>query len=71
MAIDSRDWLESHRKELERKYDGKTVIVCEGKIVKVLNGAVNPIKVNEIAEKDYKNRNWCYSYLCYKKDYLL
>lgn len=63
----SRKWIDLHREELRQKYDNKTVIVSEDKIVEVLDGAVSPVEVDEIATEICDDEDWSYTYLC-KKD---
>ena len=41
MASKSYEWIQKHRDKLREKYDGKTIIVCEDKIVKVFDDAVD------------------------------
>ncbi len=67
----SRRWINEHRNELRKRYDDKVLIVCEGKIMKVLDGGVDPIEVNEIARGLCKGKDWSYTYVCQEEEYLL
>lgn len=67
----SREWIEKHRNKLEEEYDGKTIIVCENEIIRVLDGPVNPIEINKMADTLCKNKDWSYTYLSRVKDYIL
>lgn len=71
MGEKSRKWIDLHREELRQKYDNKTVIVSVDKIVEVLDGAVGPVEVDEIATEICGDKDWSYSYLCKKEEYLL
>lgn len=57
-----REWVNKHKKELRKKFIGKTVLVSEDKVMKVFKGPVNPLKINEEARKICK-KEWCYTYL--------
>jgi hypothetical protein len=71
MPTFSRKWINTHREELKEKYDNKTLIVSEDRIVKVLDGAVDPLEINRIAEELCKGKEWDYTYICRKEAYLL
>lgn len=67
----SRKWINEHREELRKKFIGKTIVVCRNKVVKVFDGPVDPLKINEEAKKVCKGE-WCYTYLPKaKEEYLL
>ncbi len=57
-----REWVNKHREELREKFVEKTILVCEGRVVKVFDGPVNPLRINEEARKICKEA-WCYTYL--------
>lgn len=57
-----REWINKHKKGLRKKFIGKTVLVCGEKVVKVFDGSVDPLKVNEEAKKICEGE-WCYTYL--------
>ena len=57
-----REWVNKHGKELREKFIGKTIIICEGRVMKIFDGPVNPLKINEYARKICK-QEWCYTYL--------
>jgi hypothetical protein len=67
----SRRWINEHREELKDKYDDKIVLVCEGKVTKVLDGSVDAIEINEIARKICKDKDWSYTYVCREEEYLI
>ena len=70
-GLKPREWVNKHREELRKKFTGKTVLVCEAEVVKVFDGPVNPLKVNEEARKICR-KEWCYTYLPESEDeYLL
>jgi len=71
MAFKSYQWIQKHRKELREKYEGKVVIVCEDKIVKVFDDAVDPITINDVAEQICGDKDWSYTYLGREEEYLL
>lgn len=71
MGVVSRKWIEEHREKLREKYDGKVVIVCEDRVAKVISEPINPIDINEIARKICKGKDWSYTYVCKKEEYLL
>lgn len=63
MGINTRKWLNDNRNELRKKYPNKTVIVCENKVVKDMEGPVNPIEINKIAAEICKSKEWSYTFL--------
>ena len=67
----SRRWINKNRKKLEKMYDGKTVIVNKNKVIKVFEGAANPLKINDIAREICRNNDWSYTYLGGEDEYLL
>jgi hypothetical protein len=71
MASKSYQWIQKHRKELREKYEGKVVIVCEGKVVKIFDDAVDPITINDVAEQICGDKDWSYTYLGREEEYLL
>lgn len=71
MSTLSRNWINAHRQELKQKYDNKTLIVSEDRIVKTLDGAIDPLEVNRIAEELCKDKEWDYTYVCREEAYLL
>jgi uncharacterized protein (DUF2267 family) len=71
MGINTRKWINAHREELKRKYPNKTVIVCENKVIKVLDDPIDPIEINRIARKLCKGKEWSYTYLEEKEEYML
>lgn len=71
MGKNSRMWIEKHRRQLEEKYDNKMLIVSEDKILKVLDSSVDPDEINEIARSLCKGKDWSYTYVCKKKEWIL
>jgi len=71
MSSRSYEWIRQHRQQLHEKYDGKTIIVCEGKVVKVLEDAVNPLVVNRLADQICVGKDWAYTYVGGEEEYLL
>lgn len=67
----TRKWINAHRRELKKNYDNKTLIISEDKVVKALDGAVDPLEVNSIAENLCKGKEWDYTYICRKEAYIL
>jgi hypothetical protein len=49
--VKPREWVNEHREELRKEFVGKTVLVCEDMVVKVFEGPVNPLKINEEARR--------------------
>lgn len=71
MAVENRKWINEHREELKKQYDGTTVIVCDGKVVKAIKDPITPIEIYEIASKICKGKEWEYTFVCKKEEYLL
>jgi hypothetical protein len=66
-----REWVNKHREELRKKFMGKTILVCGNEVVKVFDGPMDPLRINEEAKKICK-KEWCYTYLPKaKEEYLL
>lgn len=63
MGVKSRKWINENLPKLREEYPNKTVIVCDGKVVKVLDGAMNPILVNEVARRICEGRDWSYTFI--------
>lgn len=61
-TFEPRKWVNTHRKELKKKFLGKTILVCGNKVVKVFDGPIDPIEINKEAKKICKQK-WCYTYL--------
>ena len=82
MAPKSYEWIQKHRDKLRERYDGKTIIVCENKIVKVFDDAVDPITIYDEAiqicslrsptTSSYgSGKDWSYTYVGGEEEYLL
>ena len=71
MGVKSRSWMGKHRKELEEKYPGKVLIVCEDKVEKVLDANVGVLEINDIAEKLCQGRDWSYTFMCKEEECVL
>ena len=39
-----REWVNEHREELRKEFVGKTVLVCEDRVMNVFEGPVNQDK---------------------------
>jgi hypothetical protein len=59
--MEPRAWINKNIKELKSKFVGKTIIVCDNKVVKIFDGLINPLKINEVAREICKDK-WCYTY---------
>lgn len=57
----SRRWLETNRKQLQKKFVNKTIIVSIDKVIKVFDGAVDPLQLNAEMRK-LRIRDWSYTY---------
>lgn len=71
MDIENRKWINENREALKEQYDGAIVIVCEKKVVKVIKDPITPIEIYEIASKICKDKDWDYTFICKKEEYLL
>lgn len=71
MGINTRKWLKEYRNELKRKYPNKTVIICEGRVLKVIDASMDPIEINKIAKELCGGKERSYTYLEDKEEYLL
>jgi len=63
LGVESRKWINENIPNLRIKYPDKTIIVCEGKVVKVFDGAVDPIQINEVAREICEGKDWSYTFL--------
>ncbi len=69
--MNPREWINLHREDLRRQFTGKTIIVSGNKVVKVLDGATDPLSINKKVKKLHL-RDWSYTYLPKSEDeYLL
>jgi hypothetical protein len=71
MGTNTRKWLKEYRNELKRKYPNKTVIICERRVLKVLDASVDPLELNKIAKELCGDKEWSYTYLEDKEEYFL
>jgi len=73
LSTDSRAWINQHLPELRKKYPNKTVLVCEGKIIKTIDKLLNPIEINKIARKLCPpGKDWSYTYVAeQEEEYIL
>jgi hypothetical protein len=71
MVSKSYEWIQKHRDKLQEKYDGKTIIVCEDKIVRVFDDAVDPITIYDEAIQICGGKDWSYTYVGGEEEYLL
>ena len=61
--MESRKWVNENLPKLRKEYPNKTIIVCDNKVVKTLEGIVDPIRVNGVARQICKGRDWSYTFL--------
>ena len=72
MGLESRKWINQHLPELRKKYTNKTVLVCEEKVIKTIDEPLDPIKINQIAKKLCKGKDWSYTYVAeQEEEYIL
>jgi len=72
MGMEAREWINQHLSELRKSYPNKTVIVCEGRVVKALDEPLDPVEINEIARKLCADKDWSYTYvLKQEEEYIL
>ncbi|MCP8309571.1 MAG: hypothetical protein H3Z53_05685 [archaeon] len=63
MGIESRKWINENLPKLRKEYPNKTIIVCDNKVVKVFDGIIDPIQVNEVARQICKGKDWSYTFV--------
>jgi len=68
LGLESRKWINEHLPELRRKYPNKTVIVCEGRVVRAIDEPVDPLQVNEVARRLCRGRDWSYTYVSEREE---
>ena len=71
MGAKSRAWITRHRKQLEEKYPGKVLIVCEDNVVEVLDPKVGILEINDRAQKLCQERDWSYTFVCREEECIL
>jgi len=72
MGLEAREWINRHLSELRKSYPNKTVIVCEGMVVKALGEVLDPVEINEIARKLCAGKDWSYTYVAeQEEEYIL
>lgn len=72
LGLEARKWINKHLPELRKKYPNKTIIVCEGKIIKTFDKPLDPIQINEIARKLCAGKDWSYTYISeQEEEYIL
>lgn len=72
MGLEAREWINRHLSELRKSYPNKTVIVCEGRVVKALDEPLGPVEINEIARKLCAGKDWSYTYVSeQEEEYIL
>jgi len=72
LGFESRKWINKHLSEIRKNYPNKTIIVCEGKVVKTFDEPLDPIKINEIARKLCGDKDWSYTYVSeHEEEYIL
>ena len=60
---ENRCWIETNRKELERQFPNKVIIVCNQKVVRVLDVPVSVMLINDLADEICLEKPWDYAYL--------
>ena len=63
LGVESRKWINENLLKFREKYPNKTIIVCDGKVVKVFDGTIDPIQVNEVARQICKGKDWSYTFV--------
>jgi len=63
LGVESRKWINENLPKLREEYPNKTIIVCDSKVVKVFDGTINPIRVNEVARKICEGKDWNYTFV--------
>jgi len=63
LGIESRKWINENLPKLRLKYPNKTIIVCDNKVVKVFDGIIDPIQVNEVARQICEGKDWSYTFV--------
>ena len=63
LGVESRKWINENLPKLRGKYPNKTIIVCDGKVVRVFDGAMDPIRVNEMARRICEGKDWSYTFV--------
>jgi len=72
MGLEARKWINRHLSELRKSYPNKTVIVCEGKVVKALDEPLDPVEINKIARELCAGKDWSYTYVSeQEEEYIL
>jgi hypothetical protein len=66
--LKSREWLNNNERYLKRWYRGKTIVVCNGQIIKSFEGISTAEEINKFARKHCKGKDWCYMYLPTKEE---
>lgn len=69
--MNSREWINLHRENLRKQFTGKTIVVSGNKVVKIFDGAIDPLNINKTVKKLHL-KDWSYTYLPKNEDeYLL
>lgn len=63
LGVESRKWINENLTKLRLKYPNKTIIVCNNKVVKIFDGIMNPIQVNEVARQICEGKDWSYTFV--------
>ena len=67
----SRRWINEHREELNEKYDGQIVIVCDNQVAKAISEPVSITDIYDIDTTVCKGKEWDYTFICKEEEYLL
>ena len=72
MGLEARKWINQHLPELRMKYPNRTILVCEGRIVKAIDEVLDPIQINRIARKLCEGKDWSYTFVSeQEEEYIL
>ncbi|MDI6847894.1 MAG: hypothetical protein QMD13_02755 [Candidatus Bathyarchaeia archaeon] len=63
MGVESRKWINENLPKLRLKYPNKTIIVCNNRVIKVFDGIIDPIQLNEVARQICEGKDWSYTFV--------
>jgi len=63
LGSEARKWINQHLPELRKKYPNKTILVCEGRIIKAVDELLDPIQINRIARKLCEGKDRSYTFV--------
>ncbi len=71
MGVKSRAWISRHRRQLENKYPGKVLIVCEDNVVKVLEPGIGLLEIYKMGKRICRGKDWSYTFVCREEECIL